>query len=432
MSNENFASLTFDDTVAFFKDNVGAVVVADAKANTIRPLVKRDIFTDFISDSWGYTELIETLWYHFSNTSEKITEDYRVFLPTSGKFQGKYSRRINLMIDGVVHIIQVMVYPMAEDMYLFMMDELDKTMYNDEEHTFNKVSTIQNIYLFSMYIDIVKDTTTSIRVTELSDETINQQLKYSEWRKMIVNMISPEYRDRFIEQTDPAYLKEKYLPGQTSSFDCLMKNLEGKFIWVKLIFSRAETNNENDYRFVFMVQNNHENAMSLHQMLKDYELRASMDSLTSIYNHGRIETEINNAIVEHGKSGIGVSMMILDIDYFKHVNDKYGHSVGDVTLVHFTKAVQKSLEGVQAAVGRWGGEEFVAVCYDTSLEEVTALAEKIRTDIEKEPFDKIGNITCSIGVTCIREGDSLDTAFERMDHALYRAKSEGRNRVMTE
>lgn len=422
-------NFSFDDAISFFKDNIDAILLIDAKNDSFRSIVKRGIFSGFIDDSWKYTDLIANLWYHFNNSSEPVDKDYHVFLPTSGKFVGKYSKRVNLMVDGIIHITQMMIYPIEEDHYLLMLDDLDKSMFNDEALTHRKVDTIQNIYLFSMYIDIVKDTTNSIRVTEISGDIMNQQLKYTDWRKMIVNMISPEFRDMFLKETDPETLKEKYAPGQTSSFDCLMKNLEGNFIWVKLIFSRAETNNSNDYRFVFMVQNIHEDSLELHQTLKKFEKMASMDSLTSIFNHGRIETEICNAIEKRSSSDTGISLMMLDIDFFKHVNDKYGHSVGDVTLVHFTDTVNSILKDTDAVIGRWGGEEFVIVCYDTAITEARELAEKIRREIENEDFEKIEHITCSIGVTEVKDDDHFDKAFERMDNALYRAKSEGRNCV---
>ena len=80
-------------------------------------------------------------------------------------------------------------------------------------------------------------------------------------------------------------------------------------------------------------------------------------------------------------------------------------------------------------LGRWGGEEFAVVCYDISLEETKDLAERLRKKVEAETFEKVGKITCSIGITEIRAGDGFDSAFERMDHALYQAKAEGRNCV---
>lgn len=429
MNEKKFEELMLDDAIDIFRNDIDAILLADAKANTIRPLVKRGVFSDFIEDSWKYTDLIEKLWYHFNNSAEDIDKDYHVFLPTSGKFVGKYSRRINIMVNNIIHVIQMMIYPVGDEQYMILLDELDKSMFRDEDMTNKKVDTIQNIYLFSMYIDIVKDTTSSIRVTEISGEVINQQLKYTQWRMMIVNMISPEFQTLFLNETDPENLKRKYAPGQSSSFDCLMKNLEGEFIWVKLIFSRAETSNDNDFRFVFMVQNIHESFVSLHQTLKKYEQMASMDSLTSIFNHGRIETEMCNAIEKRSQSDRDISIMMLDIDFFKKINDKYGHSVGDDTLVHFTQTAADMIKDKNAVIGRWGGEEFVIVCYDTSIEQARELAEKIRCTIADKEFDKISRITCSIGITEITDNDRFDTAFERMDNALYNAKSNGRNCV---
>ncbi len=429
MNEKKFEELMLDDALDIFSNDIDAILLADAKANTIRTLVKRGVFSDFIEDSWKYTDLIEKLWYHFNNSADDIDKDYHVFLPTSGKFVGKYSRRINIMVNDIIHVIQMMIYPVGDEQYMILLDELDKSMFRDEDMTNKKVDTIQNIYLFSMYIDIVKDTTSSIRVTEISGEVINQQLKYTQWRMMIVNMISPEFQTLFLNETDPENLKRKYAPGQSSSFDCLMKNLEGEFIWVKLIFSRAETSNDNDFRFVFLVQNIHESFVSLHQTLKKYEQMASMDSLTSIFNHGRIETEMCNAIEKRSQSDRDISVMMLDIDFFKNINDKYGHSVGDDTLVHFTQTAADMIKDKNAVIGRWGGEEFVIVCYDTSIEQAHELAEKIRCTIADKEFDKISRITCSIGITEITDNDKFDTAFERMDNALYNAKSNGRNCV---
>jgi diguanylate cyclase (GGDEF)-like protein len=83
-----------------------------------------------------------------------------------------------------------------------------------------------------------------------------------------------------------------------------------------------------------------------------------------------------------------------------------------------------------AVLGRWGGEEFVVVNYDDDIEAAGELAELLRSTIEKEPFNRVGHLTCSIGVTDIRPDDSFKTAFDRMDKAVYQAKGNGRNRVV--
>ncbi len=430
MADYDLETLSFEKAIEFYRDNVGAVLAADAKANSIKVLLKRGIFAEFLQDDWSYHDLIEKLWYH-RNNSEAIVEDYRVFIPTSGKFLDKYSRCVNLMIGDVIHVTQFVVYPIGEEQYLFFLDELDKSFYSKEDLTGKKPEPVQSNYLFSMYMDIVRDTTSSINVTEISDEVMNQQLKYSEWRMMIVNMIAKEYQAQFLDETDPATLKKKYAPGQTSSFDCMMMNLDGVFIWVKLIFSRAETNNDDDYRFVFMVKNIHEDAVELRETLKKYEQLASVDSLTSVYNHGRIETELNNAIVERSKNDTRISLMMLDIDFFKKINDDFGHSAGDACLVSFTNVIKEGLASRNAVLGRWGGEEFAVVCYETSIEEATELAEQLRKKVEAHEFDKTGHLTCSIGITEVTADDEFEKAFGRMDSALYRAKSDGRNNVKT-
>jgi len=424
---------TLNDVAHFFKDNTDAIVLVDADKDSYRTLAKRGMFTDFIDESGSYHELIEKLWFHINETQDKITEDYQVFIPTFGKFSGKYSRRLKLYENGNYHAVQMTIIPIDNNVYLFVLDELDNSEYIKDFMTSEKVTTIQNTYLFSMYVDIMKDTTSSISITEISDETVHSSVKYSEWRLMIVNMIWPDDQDLFLERTDPEYLKKNLMPGRTSSFDCLMQNLEGKYIWVKLIFSRSETNNaDEDFRYVFMVQDIHENSVQLMSTLKKYEELASKDTLTDVFNHGRIETELYNAIEIVNRTGRSVSIMMFDIDYFKNVNDKYGHAVGDMTLKHFAYIIKNYIKNKNAVIGRWGGEEFVVVLYDCDFKKAAECADDIRNEISGEEFKVAGKITTSVGFTLIVKDDSFQTAFERMDKALYTAKSDGRNCVRNE
>ena len=142
-----------------------------------------------------------------------------------------------------------------------------------------------------------------------------------------------------------------------------------------------------------------------------------------------METEINNALIDKVAKGEAVSIMIMDIDFFKHVNDNYGHAVGDDTLRHFAALLSDYLDNNNGVVGRWGGEEFVAVCYGADREKAAAIAEDIRQKVAAENFAVVGNITCSIGVTMLNTSDDFERAYRRMDNALYEAKSSGRNCV---
>lgn len=410
-------------------ENIDALLVVRSKDDFYKAIKLSEIFSQFIEQEGSYNNLIEKLLFHINETNTKITDDYQVFLPKMGEFKGKYSRKINIKINNINHIIQMLVYPLEkkEGDYIILLFDLDKAEYERDLKQENKVKTIQETYLFSMYVDLNKDSVSSINVSEISDDDMHYDVKYSEWRMMIVNMIWPEDKDMFLKISNPEYLKSMLKPSKTLSFDCQMKNLEGNFIWVKLSFGRTDTTSEQDFRFVFMVQNIHEESIKLFNELKKFENLASHDALTGVYNHGRIETEISNAIEVLKKDNRYVSLMMVDIDYFKKVNDTFGHATGDDVLKEFVNRLIQELKGYNIKIGRWGGEEFVCVCYDLQIEELKKVAENVCKSIANSAFETIGFMTCSIGLTDIKNEDTTKEVFIRLDDALYKAKDSGRN-----
>lgn len=417
------------DVANILNNSMEAVLVVSSKEDTYQRIKCSELFSKLLDETGSYKELIEKLCFHLIENDSKITDDYQVFLPKMIDFKGKHARKISCEINGEKHRIQMFVCPteIEEGEYIIVLSDLDQSENEREIITENKVKTIQETYLFSMYIDLNNDKASGINVTEISNDDLHYEIKYSEWRNTIVNMIWGEDQETFLEKSNPEYLKAKLKPGKNLSFDCQMKNLEGQFIWVRLIFGRIDTTSEHDYRFVFMVQNIHEDSMRLFKELKKFENLASFDPLTEVFNHGRIETELNNAIVELNGCDGQSSLMMLDIDYFKKVNDTYGHAVGDETLKAFTRCVKEAVASYDIRIGRWGGEEFVFVCYGYDSNSIQEIAENIRTSVESRIFDTIGHITCSIGITCIGENDTADSAFKRLDEALYDAKTSGRN-----
>ena len=410
-------------------DNIDAILVVCSKEDSYHALKRSEIISKYIPAEGSYKALIEKLMFHMNDKDSEITEDYKVFLPKMGEFKGRIAQKISFDLDGQKHYIQMLVYPTEKnkDDYVILLFELDKHEFYRDEKLKNKVRTIQNSYLFSMYVDLNNDNVNSINVSEISENNMHYVVKYSEWRMMIVNMILPEDQELFLRKTNPEYLKENLKPSKSLSFDCQMKNLEGQYIWVKLIFGRSDTTSEEDFRFVFMVQDIHEDSLKLFNELKKFETLASHDSLTGVFNHGRIETELSNAIKDLNTKNRQVSLMMLDIDYFKKINDTYGHAVGDDILKEFVNTIKEKLSEYEIKIGRWGGEEFVCVCYDMDINAVQKIAEEIRQYISEKPFEKIGFMTCSVGVTSINEKDTVKEAFVRLDDALYKAKASGRN-----
>lgn len=432
MESKNLYEYTINDVPAILADNVDAIVIVDPSIDAYKSVLRRGMFVKFLKESGIYHDLILDLWFHFNDSNEKVVGDYQIFADNTGVFKNKYSRRLKIVLEEekVSHLVQLTVYPFDNaSKYIFVMDEFNDNESLQESLTTKKINTIQNTYLFSMYIDLVADTTSSINVTEISDDVVNYNLKYSDWRMMIVNMIWPEDQEQFLRRTDPEYLKKNFTPGRTSSYDCMMRNLEGKFIWVKLIFSRAKTFSEDDYRFVFMVQDINDNSMELMSTLQKYEEKAIKDPLTNVYNHGEMETQLNSALAYRQKGDNPVSFMMIDLDHFKSVNDNYGHSVGDTTLKHFANLMREFAAEKKIMAGRWGGEEFVIVCRDVNGDDALAMAEEFRKKVEEYQFPEIYHITCSIGVTEISKEDDFTEAFNRLDKAMYASKHNGRNMV---
>ncbi len=157
---------------------------------------------------------------------------------------------------------------------------------------------------------------------------------------------------------------------------------------------------------------------------------ATKDALTEIHNRHMFAEIFSQELSIMKRQGGKLALLMIDLDYFKRVNDTYGHNIGDYVLKRFVSLVSSTIREADL-FARWGGEEFVLLLRNTGCEEGYLVGEKIRRMIEGQPFDEVGRITCSIGVTEVIESDTLTTAIERADSALYLAKEKGRNQTMT-
>ncbi|MFC2028773.1 GGDEF domain-containing protein [Chloroflexota bacterium] len=155
---------------------------------------------------------------------------------------------------------------------------------------------------------------------------------------------------------------------------------------------------------------------------------ANTDSLTQVDNRRQleehIETEINRAVRQRRP----LTVLMLDFDHFKKVNDQYGHTAGDSVLVNIAGLISKNLRSMDH-FGRWGGDEFICVAANTDIDTATLLAERIRSQIEGAQFQDSPSITCSIGITAFIKGDTPNELISRVDKGLMQAKAAGRNRV---
>ena len=128
-------------------------------------------------------------------------------------------------------------------------------------------------------------------------------------------------------------------------------------------------------------------------------------------------------------NGYDFSIILIDIDYFKDVNDRYGHLVGDEVLKKMSRLIEENIRATDC-FGRWGGEEFMIVCEQTNANEAYNLAEKIRNIIAEHTFDVVGAKTLSLGVAQMRDSLSMHELLIDADDALYEAKESGRNKTI--
>lgn len=133
---------------------------------------------------------------------------------------------------------------------------------------------------------------------------------------------------------------------------------------------------------------------------------ANTDKLTGIYNRLKIDEELSKNLNYYKEHGEIFSIILMDIDFFKLVNDTHGHQVGDTVLKELTKEIKKSVRASDT-FGRWGGEEFMLICSNTSLQNGYNIAQNIRKSIESYKFSRVSNVTISVGVACVEETKTL-------------------------
>lgn len=162
---------------------------------------------------------------------------------------------------------------------------------------------------------------------------------------------------------------------------------------------------------------------------KELEVLSSIDKLTGILNRRKLDEFLDYEVEIAKRHKHDLSLIIVDIDHFKEVNDTHGHQVGDIVLFEVTKMIS-SLVRKSDIFGRFGGEEFLIICPHTTEEEALVLSEKLREEVSSYHFNKVGYKTISLGIAQLRDEDDAQSLVKKADIALYEAKNSGRNRAI--
>ncbi|BFM49995.1 hypothetical protein THO17_21580 [Marinomonas sp. THO17] len=162
----------------------------------------------------------------------------------------------------------------------------------------------------------------------------------------------------------------------------------------------------------------------IHFDLKNSREEADRDFLTDVFNRRGLNSWLNEL-----EDNSQISIMLIDIDHFKSINDKFGHDIGDHVLIEFASRLRTVYHGTHA-LARWGGEEFIVVIVNSTRDKIQIVSEMFRTALSQLPYKEVGKITASIGVSQVNSIDGFSTMVKEADTALYIAKNHGRDQVV--
>ncbi|WP_367606293.1 diguanylate cyclase [Legionella sp. W05-934-2] len=198
----------------------------------------------------------------------------------------------------------------------------------------------------------------------------------------------------------------------------LMVNDEGS-VWAEIsldVVMSEQDGEPNGYTLIF-------NDITNQKLIRHI---SETDSLTGIYNRYRIDTILDHELNRQKRYCHNLAVGMIDLDYFKPINDTHGHLVGDDVLIKFVEIIKSNIRKVDI-FGRWGGEEFIIIFPETNLDQAYQTCEKLRKAIIDSEFPQGVSLTASFGITECEEDDSIDAIIHRADQALYQAKKNGRN-----
>lgn len=273
-----------------------------------------------------------------------------------------------------------------------------------------------------------------------ANNALCELLGYSEEELLNINFQQITYPDDLEKEN---ILKEKLLSGEIQSF-IIEKRLihkNGSIKWVLVGISIIYDIDGNPHHSIGQFQDVTNRKLAEEELMKAHsvaEKLASTDYLTGLLNRRAFQNRFNEEFSRVGRENSSISLILADIDYFKKINDKYGHQVGDIALQEFSKCLSSGCRPYDF-IGRHGGEEFIICLPSTGNEQAVKIAERMRMAVEnlsinientKEPI----RITASFGVASpiVGSEESIESLILQADKAMYKAKAGGRNRVCTQ
>ena len=237
--------------------------------------------------------------------------------------------------------------------------------------------------------------------------------------------------DLLFVQAEDSYVSENIQNNTHWIHDLQTLSIEKRVVAFKgnennIYFFNVQINhvpNQNDHNVVVFTD-----ISKVYTQSKKDQYQANHDPLTKIFNRQSFDEKIATDIINQNINTHYSSLLMFDLDFFKRVNDTYGHQVGDDVLIQFTKIITNNIRD-NDIFARWGGEEFVLLLIGTPMNTAITIANSLRRRVEEDTFAHVGTLTCSVGISQYVIGDTTQDWLSRVDKALYKAKESGRNRV---
>lgn len=250
----------------------------------------------------------------------------------------------------------------------------------------------------------------------------NKNIEIASNSKHIAKKIFDDYIKLINQETDTYY----------NAFPYFNKEL-GKTMYFSsraLVLEKTKTNDISIlYGIIEDITVFEEQKIELKMLNKQFQELSVCDSLTGLYNRRKFNEILLNKINKYKRTLQSFGIILIDIDFFKKVNDTYGHTIGDGVLIEIASLLKNSVRKTDKVI-RWGGEEFLIICPETTLEGTVHLAETIRILVEQYQFHIVKKTTVSLGVAAMQKDDTARSIVDRADKYLYKAKKSGRNRVV--
>jgi len=236
-----------------------------------------------------------------------------------------------------------------------------------------------------------------------------------------VSIVHPDDLEIFMGHRHEHYVKST--PPAEVTFRIIRKDGEVRWIWHKC---QAVYSDDGIWQGRRTTNRDVTDQKRIEEQLQHL---STTDPLTGAYNRRMFIELLERELQRARRYGTVFSLLMFDIDYFKKVNDRYGHDAGDRVLVEVVEICRGTVRTTDI-LARWGGEEFMVLMPQTESDKARSMAERLRKAVAHHAFADIESLTVSVGVTSLRQLDTIDVLLKRVDEALYAAKKAGRNRVI--